>query len=283
MVIDWICCCLVGVDQCGPAATWKLHSDAQKIYKRRNQVVFSVQPIGLPLFHFTHAAIKGKKRELKKNQQWAKDSCYLIFPFLIFQGKEDVSSYLKAIPNHIFSDLIRLGHDGLHFELHPEKVGGTWKNHEYLPKCNEGNLKWIGGILFECKSGDQKKWRGGHYSQNKRKFSSLTSSQTYHGGQHGGFQEGKWKVVGGILSGNQGDFNEDLNSKIKNVDPKDSILLLDAAGVSLMYHYACGWQIHTPPPILGDEEDPTTSPKESFSSTQSCKPSTKKNVTAVSL
>ena len=75
-----------------------------------------------------------------------------------------------------------------------------------------------------------------------------------------------------MLSGNQGDFNENLNLKIKNVDPKDSILLLDAAGVSLMYHYVCGWQIHTPPPILGNEEDPTTSLKESFLSTQSCKP-----------
>ena len=64
--------------------------------------------------------------------------------------------------------------------------------------------------------------------------------------------------------------------KIKNVDPKDSILLLDVADVSLMYHYACGWQIHTPLPILGNEEDPTTSPKESFLSTQSCKPLTKK-------
>ena len=72
-----------------------------------------------------------------------------------------------------------------------------------------------------------------------------------------------------MLSGNQGDFNKDLNSKIKNVDSKDSILLLDAAGVSLMYHYACGWQIHTPPSILSDEEDLTTLPKESFSSTQS--------------
>ena len=86
-----------------------------------------------------------------------------------------------------------------------------------------------------------------------------------------------------MLSGNWRDFNEDLNLKIKNVDSKDSILLLDAAGVSLMYYYACGWQIHTPPPILDDEEDPTTSPKESFSSTQSCKSLTKKNVTAVSL
>ena len=68
-VIDWICCCLVGVDQCGPAAMWKLHSDAQEIYKGRNQVVFSVQPIGLPLFHFTRAATKGKKRGLKENRQ----------------------------------------------------------------------------------------------------------------------------------------------------------------------------------------------------------------------
>ena len=44
-----------------------------------------------------------------------------------------------------------------------------------------------------------------------------------------------------MLSGNQRDFNEDLNLKIKNVNLKDFILLLDAAGVSLMYHYACGW------------------------------------------
>ena len=137
-------------------------------------------------------------------------------------------------------------------------------------------MKWIGGILFECKSGDQKEWRGGHHSQNERKSSSLTSSQMCHGGRRGGFQEGKWKVVGRMLSGNRRDFNEDLNSKIKNVDPKDSILLLDAAGVSLMYHYACGWQIHAPPPILSNEEDPTTSPKESFSNTQSCEPSMKK-------
>ena len=83
-------------------------------------------------------------------------------------------------------------------------------------------------------------------------------------------------MVREMLSGNQGDFNEDFNSKIKNVDPKDSILLLDAADVSLMYHYACGWQIHTPLPILDNEEDPTTSLKESFSSTQSCKPLMKK-------
>ena len=162
-MIDWICCCLVGVDQCGSAAMWKLHSDTQKIYKGRNQAVFSVQPIGLPLFHFTHAATKGKKRKLQENQQWAKDSCYFIFSFLIFQGKEDVFSYSKAIPNHVFSDLIQFEHNGLHFELHSEKVSGTWKNHEYLPKCDEDDLKWIGGILFECKSDDQKEWRGGHH------------------------------------------------------------------------------------------------------------------------
>ena len=153
-VIDWICCCLVNVDQCGLAATWKLHSDAQEIYKRRNQVVFSVQSIGLPLFHFTCAATKGKKRKLKENWQWTKDNCYFIFSFFIFQEKEDVFSYLKAIPNHIFSNLIQLKHDGLYFELHSKKVGGTWKNYKYLLKCNEGDLKWIGRILFECKSGN---------------------------------------------------------------------------------------------------------------------------------
>ena len=79
-----------------------------------------------------------------------------------------------------------------------------------------------------------------------------------------------------MLSGNQRNFNENFNLKIKNVDSKDSILLLDTVGVSLMYHYTCGWQIHTPLSILGDEEDSTISLKESFSSTQSCEPSTKK-------
>ena len=38
VMINWIYCCLVGVDQCGSVAMWKLHSDAQEIYKRRNQV-----------------------------------------------------------------------------------------------------------------------------------------------------------------------------------------------------------------------------------------------------
>jgi hypothetical protein len=113
-MVEWICHSVAGVENVGNAAVWKLHTDGREIQKGISQVVFSIQPVGLPLFHFSKGGVKSKK-DPSKNKQWAKDSSYLVFPFIIYEGKESPEAFSTMIPKDVFSDMIRLEHDGLYF------------------------------------------------------------------------------------------------------------------------------------------------------------------------
>ena len=184
-VVEWICFALTGVSDIGKAVTWKVHANGRSFCKGVNQVVLSVQPIGLPLWHFNEGQTKGESDPVK-NKQWAKESSYLVFPFLIFQEGEKKYTFQEAIPNHVFSDMIHLEHDGLHFMPSQSPNEENIYRRGTLPGCEEGSVKWCSGVLFElssplpewisshssleqnsinlnngCGGGGRSKWRGG--------------------------------------------------------------------------------------------------------------------------
>jgi hypothetical protein len=176
-VVEWICYALTGLGNIGKAATWKLSTDGRQICKSTSQVVFSVQPVGLPLWHFSQNGTSGARtKDPSKNKQWAKDSSYLVFPFLIFQGKEKSETFRRAIPKHVLSDMIRLEHDGLHFS--PLGEEGEYSR-GFLPACDKKSLKWCGGVLYKMESQERiEMWRAGSKMMQKDGSSRSATATT---------------------------------------------------------------------------------------------------------
>lgn len=206
-IVEWISYSMVGLSNLGNAASWKLHTDGRQIQKGVSQVVFSVQPVGLPLWHFSSGGRQSKKFP-EKNKQWAKDSSYLVFPFLIYQGAESSTDFRATIPKEVFSDIIRLEHDGLRFSPlegtgddegeNEVLAGGPHFSHGFLKGCEVGSLKWCGGVLFQLKGdvggGTLPRWRANAEGVERPSIC----------GNHGGFSQDnklEWKAVRGFQQG----------------------------------------------------------------------------------
>jgi hypothetical protein len=219
-LVEWICRDVVGVKDMGKAATWKIHTDARAIQKGLQQVVFSIQPVGLPLLHFSESATKGLVSGPASNKQWAKDSSYLVFPFLVFKGKETKEAFLSSIPPTVFSDLVRLEHDGLQFDRKDGDIGRG-----YLPACESKSVKWCGGVLYEmCGKTSLPGWRAADDMSN--------SCDEERGGE-------VWNAID-VEKEEEGSFQKRI---FDGVELKREMLVEDAMGVYLHFHPNWGWRI----------------------------------------
>jgi hypothetical protein len=159
----------------------------------------------------------------------------LVFPFLVFTGKETKKSFQDSIPPTVFSDMVRLEHDGLQFDWE----NGRHSGRGYLPACEAKSMKWCGGVLYEmCGKSSLTEWRAKDTMTQRRGCDDVKKEVEVTLDLEGGGGE-VWKAID-MEEGVEGSAVELI---FNQVEPKCEMLVEDAMGVFLHYSFAWGWRI----------------------------------------